>query len=93
VSVPSGSSTGTSCTTDAQCKVGEECGRGLFEFRDRALNGAIEVPRSVTSGFAGVCDAGKNEGEMCSNSFKCNSFIFGPARCVGYRAEAILFTP
>jgi hypothetical protein len=92
VNVASGASTGASCTTDAQCKSGEECGRGLFEFRDRAVNGAIEVPRTVSSGFVGVCDAGKKEGEGCASAFKCNAFIFGPARCVGYRAEAILFT-
>jgi hypothetical protein len=64
----------------------------LFEFRDRAVNGAIEVPRSVSSGFRGVCDAGKREGELCRSALACNSFIVGPARCVGYRAEAILFT-
>jgi hypothetical protein len=92
VNVASGASTATSCTTDAQCKSGEECGHGLFEFRDRAVNGAIQVPRAVSGGFSGVCDAGKKEGEMCTGAAKCNGFIFGSARCVGYRAEAILFT-
>lgn len=92
VNVASGSPSSAGCTTDADCQGGEECGRGLFEFRDRAVNGAIEVPRNVTTGFAGVCDDGKDEGDLCTSALKCNSFIFGPARCVGYRAEAILFT-
>jgi hypothetical protein len=92
ITVASATSTGASCTTDADCQAGEECGRGLFEFRDRAANGAIAVPRSASGGFPGVCDAGKREGELCGSSFACNAFVFGPARCVGYRAEAILFT-
>ncbi len=91
VDVASGATTSTTCTTDADCKNTEECGRGLFEFRDRAVGGAIKVPRTVSSGFAGICDEGQKEGELCSNSIACNSFLFGTARCVGYRAEAILF--
>jgi hypothetical protein len=91
--IATGVSTGTACTVDSQCKAGEECGRGLFEFRDRAVNGAIEVPRTVSTGFAGVCNAGKDEGNLCASSASCNPMLFGSARCVGYRAEAILFVP
>jgi cysteine-rich repeat protein len=35
--------TGTPCTTDADCGVGEECGPGLFEFRDRYVDGIEPV--------------------------------------------------
>jgi len=86
--------TGRDCLTDAQCDAGEECGRGLFEFRNRTTtNGVVEFPRSANSDFPGVCDAGNEGGKPCKSSAACNPLLFGKTRCVGYRAEAILFVP
>jgi hypothetical protein len=30
---------------------------------------------------------------LCTSSLACNSFLFGAAKCVDYRAQAILFVP
>jgi hypothetical protein len=39
VSTSKGTPTTTPCQTDANCAVGQECGRGLFELRDRLEGG------------------------------------------------------
>ncbi len=90
----SGGATGKPCQTEAQCDQDQDCGLGLFEFRDRAKNGIVEIPRHAGGGYSGVCDSGNKEGDKCTGSWRCGGLlpIFGP-QCAAYRAEAILYKP
>jgi cysteine-rich repeat protein len=76
-----GTNNGTSCTTDATCTGGGECGPSLFEFRDRYLadTGPVVIPRLASS--AGVCDLNPNE--TCTIPNTCSV-----GNCVDYRLEA-----
>jgi hypothetical protein len=78
--------TAQSCFTDAECATGQECGRGLFEFRDRVdAKGRGTVDRVAAFGESGVCASGGSEGDACSGPLSCS---LGFVSCVRYRAEA-----
>lgn len=77
-----GKPTGAMCKQDSECGANAECGPGLFEFRNRKVNGVIKVKRIVTN-TSGVCDGGTNAGNPCKNASECPS-----ASCVSFRAEA-----
>jgi hypothetical protein len=75
--------------TDADCGFGQECGRGLFEFRDRvSVQGQGTVTRSAGFGDNGVCASGADDGDACSGPLSCS---VGFVSCVRYRAEAITY--
>ena len=86
-----GSSTGVSCLLDKDCGKHEECGPGLFEFRGRDTAGVVCIPREIQPGtdFAGVCDDGANQGQLCSAVSPCPAPTSGSVDCVGFRAAAL----
>jgi hypothetical protein len=72
------------CSTDADCEVaGEECGPGVFEFRDRLSGsiGPVVIPTHPTNLKRGVCKGGQKDGKRCNHGCGANSV------CVGYRAR------
>ena len=70
------------CASDGDCPDGE-CGPGLFEFRDRMVDGVgpVVIPRLAAT--QGVCEAGPDAGAMCMAAVECPGSL-----CVDYRAEA-----
>jgi len=88
---PLGGPTTKECSTDNDCGTGRglECGRGLFEFRDRVnKQGVGTVTRSAGFGESGVCADGG--AAACSGPLPC---LPGFASCVRYRAEAEGYQP
>jgi hypothetical protein len=77
-----GADDGAACASDRDCAAGE-CGPGLFEFRDRLVDGVGPVVVAHLGAEQGVCDAEPNEGELCTDPLQCSG-----GRCVGYRFEA-----
>jgi len=86
-----GNPTGVACLRDKDCGKHEECGPGLFEFRGRDTGGIVCIPRQIQPGsdFAGVCDDGANQGQLCSAVSQCPAPTAGSVDCVGFRAEAL----
>jgi len=86
-----GGATGVKCLRDGDCGKDEECGPGPFEFRGRDSAGVICIPRDIqsTTPFAGVCDDGANQGQLCSTFSQCPTPSSGTVECVGFRAEAL----
>ncbi len=84
--------TGTACKLDSDCGMNGECGAGLFEYRNRLVNGVGVLHRSASSSAPGVCDSGTHVGQPCTGAVACNGFIFGPAACVTYRADALTYS-
>ena len=82
-----GTATGPPCKRDSDCG---NCGPGLFEFRNRTVNGLGTLKR-VATGVSGVCDGGLNEGNPCTAPSACNTSVFGGFQCVTYRAEALIY--
>ena len=84
-----GADTGKWCETDAGdtgCAAGQQCGLGLFEFRDRvSTQGEGLVDIAAGFGDRGVCASGSSEGELCFGPLSCQ---LGLIPCVQYRAEA-----
>jgi hypothetical protein len=81
-----GKPTGASCKQDSDCGANAECGPGLFEFRNRTVNGLGTLMRIATN-VRGVCAGGPQSGNVCTQSSAC-----GPVDCVTYRAEALAYT-
>jgi hypothetical protein len=81
-SFPSGGS-GDACASDGDCPGDEECGPGLFEFRDRLVGGVgpVVIQRSPSDAKQGVCKGGGNADKRCTAG--C-----GGAACIGFRVEA-----
>jgi hypothetical protein len=80
------------CTQDSDCGTDAECGPGLFEFRNRTVNGIGTLTRKATN-TRGVCDSGLDEGNLCTTAAACSSSFFTSVDCVTYRAEALKFSP
>jgi len=80
------------CKQDNDCGPNADCGAGLFEYRNRLTNGVGKLHRTATSSVPGVCDRGSHVGQMCTGALTCNGFIFGPAACVTYRADALTYS-
>ena len=81
----SGGGSATPCQSDGDCPGGEQCGRGLFELRDRANQNLGTIERAAGFGERGVCASGGSEGDLCGGPLSCS---FGLVRCVQYRAAA-----
>jgi hypothetical protein len=79
---PDDKPTGTTCKQDSDCGKNAECGRGLFEFRNRGSNGIVKIKR-IAKNTRGVCDGGSNLAQPCTNASACPS-----ATCVAFRAAA-----
>jgi len=88
-----GAPTGTACSTNADCREGEECGRGLFDLRNRPEDHPGTLAETPGIWVPGVCDLGDNEGARCTTTTECNPRGNGQARCVAYRAEALDYVP
>jgi hypothetical protein len=80
-----GGAGGQQCNADASCP-GSECGMGLFEFRDRMVEGVgpVVIPRAALTGTQGVCESGADAGQACTAPGSCAT----SANCVDYRAGA-----
>ncbi len=81
-----GDDTGKPCLTDAGCAANAQCGRGLFELRNRVdAQGIGTIDRTAGFGGRGVCATGADEGGLCGGPLSCS---LGFVDCVQYRAEA-----
>ena len=89
---PAGAPTAKACSTDADCGAGEECGRGLFDLRNRPEDHPGTIAETPGTRVPGVCDLGDNEGARCTSTSECNPRGSG-ARCVAYRGEALDYVP
>ncbi len=89
---PWGVPTGKPCKLDSDCGANNECGAGLFEYRNRLAKGVGTLHRSASSNAPGVCDSGRNVGQVCTSAAQCNAFLLGSAACVTYRAEALKYS-
>ena len=76
------------CKQDSDCGKDAECGPGLFEFRNRTVNGVGTLKRIATN-TRGVCESGLKEGNSCTTASACTSSLFGSEKCVTYRAAAL----